>query len=72
MTAWDEDRQWVEIDYTNWRGERRSRTILPRRLDFTATEWHPAEQWILWAQDGKDGAVKAFALSGVHGWKPAA
>jgi len=67
-----EERQLVEIDYTNHRGERRSRIILPMRFDFIVTEWHPDPpegQWICWAQDQKDGAVKAFAMSGLHGWK---
>ena len=62
----------VEIDYTNWRKERRVRRIIPMRFDFTVTEFHPDPpegQWICWAQDFDDGAVKAFALSGVHSWK---
>lgn len=59
----------VEIDYTNWRGERRLRRIAPMRFDFLATEWHPEPQWICWAQDLADGAVKAFALAGVHAWR---
>jgi len=42
------------------------------RFDFISTEWHPEEQWICWAQDGKDGAVKAFAMAGVHSWKRSA
>lgn len=60
----------VEIDYTNWHGDRRVRRIMPMRFDFTSTEWHPETQWICWAQDHEDGAVKAFALGGVHSWKP--
>ena len=67
------DPRWVEIDYVNWRGERAVRVILPMRLAFTATEWHPDEQWVCWAHDLRDrpyGPVKAFAMNSVHSWKP--
>lgn len=69
MSLPSDEKRWVEIDYTNWRGERALRKILPMRFDFISTEWHPEEQWVCWAQDRKDGAVKAFALAGVHSWK---
>lgn len=60
----------VEIDYTNWCGERRKRMIEPMKLVFMETEWHPTPQWILWAADVEaENAVKAFAMSGIHEWK---
>ena len=31
----------VTIDYTNYRGERAYRTVLPVRIWFGETEWHP-------------------------------
>lgn len=61
----------VEIDYTNYRGERRTRRIIPMSLLWGSTEWHPQEQWILWAKDPEDGyKVKGFSMKDVHGWTP--
>lgn len=63
----------VEIDYTNWRGERRKRHIRPIEIKFEATKWHPQPQWILYAIDVNDTLsdnVKGFALKDVHSWKP--
>lgn len=56
----------VEIDYTNWRGERRWRMILPSDLRFENNEWHPDTQWMLYATDVEDGKLKGFTLSGIH------
>jgi hypothetical protein len=62
--------QEVVIDYTNWRGERRLRTIIPTgAIDFADTQWHPTRQWLLQALDPEDGKVKMFALSDIHSWK---
>ena len=60
----------VIIDYTNWRGERRKREIIPYRIDFENTEWHPDTQWLLEAFDCEDGEVKQFAMKDIHGWEP--
>jgi len=61
----------VQIDYTNWRGERRKRLIRPESITFKATDYHPTPQWILRAQDGDGGITKDFAMSEIHSWEPA-
>lgn len=53
-----------EIVYVNWRGETRSRKIIPLRLYWGSTEWHPENQWLVRAKDTESGAIKDFALSG--------
>ena len=58
----------VEIDYTNWRGERRWRRITPIGIVFENNEWHPTSQWLLEAIDCEDGQIKTFALETIHGW----
>ncbi len=64
----------ASIDYTNWKGERRWRTIVPIRVEFTATKWHPQPQWMLEAADledvGPDGYPrdKFFAMKDIHGF----
>lgn len=67
MTA---DRRKAIIDYTNWRGERRKREIIPTgRIDFENTEWHPETQWLLEATDCEDGKTKHFAMKDIHSFE---
>jgi hypothetical protein len=58
----------LTIDYTNWRGERRVRDILPLRIFFGSNEWHKEPQWLLEAVDPEDGKTKTFAFAGIHGF----
>lgn len=61
----------VEIDYTNYRGERSTRRILPinNGLRFGSNEYHTIEQWLLPALDVVKGQVREFAMSDIHSWK---
>lgn len=66
----DMDTTAVEIDYTNWREERRMRRIIPHRLMFTSDKWHGnIPQWMIIAFDIEKQEMRNFALSGIHGWK---
>jgi len=59
----------VIIDYTNWKGVRRPRRILPMGIKLAHNEYHPEEQWLLEAMDLEDGyTVKTFSLKDVHSW----
>ena len=61
--------QQVEIDYTNWKGERAKRIIRPVGIAFCINEWHPELQWILSAHDmGKGGAMRSYAMKDIHAW----
>ena len=60
----------LRIDYTNWRGERRWRTVEPLDLWFGAPKHHPVHQWFLSAQDTEKGERRDFALLDIHGMKP--
>lgn len=60
----------VEIDYTNWRGERSMRRIKPLGLLFENNEWHTETQWLLEALDVDKRVVRTFALAQIHSWKP--
>lgn len=63
----------VTIDYTNWRGERRTRRIKPIRFYYGEVSWHPGPQWLVDAIDldrpDGDDRVRTFAMSGIHGWR---
>jgi predicted DNA-binding transcriptional regulator YafY len=60
----------VIIDYTNWRGQRSQRRILPLSIVFKATEWHKEPQWLLYAWDKTKREYRYFALKDIHMWKP--
>lgn len=68
-----DEKHFVWIDYTNHRGERSVRMILPYRNDqfeFKATEWHPTPQWLLSAYDYGKKETRSFAVASIHGWYP--
>lgn len=61
----------VQILYTNYRGETRWRWIIPERIHFGATPHHPAEQWLLDAQDVTKNVRRTFAVRDIKEWKVA-
>lgn len=52
----------ISVIYRNWRGEVGQRRILPRQIEFKATEWHPEPQWIMHAWDLDKKEWRDFAL----------
>jgi predicted DNA-binding transcriptional regulator YafY len=63
------DRTDVEIDYTNWRGERRMRRIRPLNFFHGATDWHTTPCWQVYAQDLETQELRYFAMQSVHSWR---
>ncbi len=59
----------VKIDYTNWRGERSVRTIIPKEIIYSSNEYHKEEQWLLVAEDCEKNALRTFAMKDIHSWK---
>lgn len=57
----------VEIDYTNWRGERSVRRVEPTGFYYGQTEFHPNPQWLLIARDVIKGR-RVFAMKDIHRW----
>lgn len=62
------DARMVTIRYTNYRGETAIRRIIPLQIRFIATEWHPAEQWIIEAYDIDRGEDRSFAMKDILEW----
>ncbi|GHC12740.1 hypothetical protein GCM10007291_07560 [Gemmobacter nanjingensis] len=54
----------VALTYTNWRGQTAVRRIVPLRVWFGSTAWHPEPQWLLTAIDMDKGFERDFALAG--------
>jgi predicted DNA-binding transcriptional regulator YafY len=63
-----EEKNKVKIVYTNWRGETATRTIIPKKLIFVKTDWHPEEQWCIKAQDVDKDAERTFACKDIKSW----
>jgi predicted DNA-binding transcriptional regulator YafY len=61
-------RKAIKIVYKNYRGETALREVLPQRVWFGATEWHPEEQWLLEAIDLDKGAPRSFALRDIQSY----
>tara|TARA_B110000977_G_scaffold189740_1_gene259671 strand:+ start:263 stop:475 length:213 start_codon:yes stop_codon:yes gene_type:complete len=56
------DMKVVAVQYMNYRGEDRLRSITPLRLYEGATEHHPEHQWLMVAWDHDKLAERTFAL----------
>lgn len=63
----------VIIDYTNHRGERAKRRIVPVDLVFCpqGTEYHSEPGWYLRANDLDKGVSRDFAMKDIHSCDPA-
>ncbi len=65
-----ENEKAVRIFYTNYKGETAYRNIVPEKIWFGSTEWHPEPQWLLDALDLEKNALRNFALKDVRDWSP--
>lgn len=63
--------QTVDIIYTNYRGETSFRCIIPGKIWFGATQWHPDEQWLLDAYDVTKKVTRSFAMKDIQSWTKA-
>jgi len=61
-------RSVVKIDYTNHRGERSWRNIIPKEMMFTSNDWYKEEQWLLAAFDLDKKLPRTFAMTNIHQW----
>jgi hypothetical protein len=64
----DQQDRVVSVLYTNYRGITALRRIIPRRIWFGHTEWHPGEQWILDVFDVEKRAERSFAIAEIKEW----
>lgn len=59
---------FIEIDYTNYKGERSKRLIHPFNLKFGSNQWHATNQYLLTAWDFEKDAERTFAMKDIHSW----
>jgi predicted DNA-binding transcriptional regulator YafY len=60
----------VNIVYTNYRNETAVRKVVPKKIWFGGTDWHPEEQWLLDAYDIEKQADRSFAMKDIRSWFP--
>lgn len=58
----------VRILYTNYRHETAIRTIIPEKIWYGSTSWHPEQQWLLDAFDVEKGERRSFAIADIKSW----
>jgi predicted DNA-binding transcriptional regulator YafY len=62
------NRKPVTIDYTNYKGERAIRKILPVRLDCGKNQWHKEDQYFIVAIDLEKDEIRTFSIKDIHKW----
>jgi len=58
----------IKIDYTNYKGERKIRTIKPGTLYFGESKWHEGRKLLLQAYDFDKNAIREFEVEKIHEW----
>jgi len=51
--------------YKNWEGKTSIRNIIPEKIYFGKTKWHPQKQWFLVAFDLDKKEKRIFALKDI-------
>ena len=60
---------FFSLDYTNWRGVRSTRKVLPQQIAYMESEYHPGgPQLMLVALDIEKNSVRHFPLNAIHSW----
>lgn len=56
----------VTVMYTNWKGEKRQRQIVPINLWYGSTEFHEEPQMLLQALDKEKNQLRDFAVKDIE------
>lgn len=56
----------IIFEYTNYQGIKSTRRVLPERMEWKATPWHPTPQWLLTGYDLDKGEVRSFAMQDMN------
>lgn len=58
----------VNIDYTDYKGVRSLRRILPVRMVYGSSQWHKEGYYIV-AIDLDRDEIRTFSIQDIHSWK---
>lgn len=53
------------FEYINWEGKKAVRRVMPIKLWYGKTQYHPKEQWLLRATDLEKDAERDFAVKDI-------
>lgn len=56
----------IRMLYENYRGETSIRHVIPRRIWFGSTEWHPEDQWLLEGYDLDRQEMRSYSLKEIR------
>ena len=59
------EKKKLKFDYINWEGKRAVRTVIPIKLWFGKTQWHPKEGWLLKALDVDKNEERDFSVKDI-------
>lgn len=59
----------VGIVYTNHKGVRGFRWVIPLSWRFGTNQWYPEKQWLMNAYDLEKRAEREFACDHIHTWE---
>jgi predicted DNA-binding transcriptional regulator YafY len=62
--------QVVQIVFTDSRGQRSARRIMPDRIWFGCTDWIREPQWLLDAYDLDRGTLRSYAMRSIENFTP--
>lgn len=61
-------KQKIRICYTNYKGETAIREIIPIKIWYGSTDWHPEEGWLMDAYDINKKSERSFSIKDIKGW----
>lgn len=59
----------ARIDYTNHKGERAMRQVVPYSIWHGSTEYQAEPQWYMLAWDTDKKVYRNFSMKDIHSWK---
>lgn len=60
-------KQSIRVDYTNYKGERRIRKVIPIKIKFGHSDFHKMDTWLMDVYDLEKEAFRTYAFLGIHG-----
>jgi predicted DNA-binding transcriptional regulator YafY len=60
----------VTFWYNNWKGKSSSRHVIPGRIFYGSTPYHPEPQWLMECWDLAKKETRTFSLKDISSWSP--
>lgn len=71
QSNWEEvGKHQVKFVYRNYKGDVAERIVIPQKVYYGSTTFHPERQWLLQAWDILKAGPRTFAMRDITGWRP--